>query len=349
MEYRVKKYIDEGFSPERLSVESRDDYEKLVLLSENFEVPDETALEFDEKVANEILSILDAENKIQSESQPAEQIFIQGQYPEPSGESIQIPLWDDKNRNQKIRELLKRNGNNRSLYSKEELLTLAYYTGDVKKEKGQFKDGWYWDFYTPDEVVKSMWQLAYKNGFVALESTSILEPSCGVGRFLRYAPSICNVKAYEIDETSHLIASLLYPMFDVVKDSFESHFYYKTGINSFDNRLDWDKYDLVIGNPPYKFPYTSIYDKKERNIYPEIQSFEQEFIVRGIDALKPGGILVYILPSTLIDNEMSFMPFKELLSKKCKMVEAYRLPEKTFEDTTITTDIVVFKKFSDEQ
>src|SRR6056297_2552024 len=89
--------------------------------------------------------------------------------------------------NSEIRKLIASKGTQRGAYTKNELLYLAQYTGNTKTED-ESSDGILWDFYTPDEIVKICWKLAFKYGFVATSESKILEPSCGIGRFLRYAP-----------------------------------------------------------------------------------------------------------------------------------------------------------------
>jgi SAM-dependent methyltransferase len=245
--------------------------------------------------------------------------------------------------NLEVRDLLDRNGLARHLYTHSDFMLLSQYTGDTKTQ-GDKKDGYIWDYYTNDEAVKLCWRLAYKYGFRPTESTRILEPSCGVGRFLRYAPDYCSVKAFEIDETSFMISKLLYPTFDIVMDSFESMFYIKSGLKKFDYKPVHETFNLIIGNPPYMYPYTSVYKDKEKVVYPFIQSLEQMFVVRGIDSLDPNGLLIFIIPSSIVDNNNTYEDFKKYIASKANMLDLYRLPSGTFKGTDITTDIVVLQK-----
>lgn len=245
--------------------------------------------------------------------------------------------------NKEVRELLSKKGLSRHLYNHADFMLLSQYTGDTKTQEDK-KDGYIWDYYTPDEAVRVCWQLAYKYGFKPTESSKILEPSCGTGRFLRYAPDYCKVKAFEIDDISYKISKLLYPNFDVVNDSFESAFYTKTGLKKFDYKPIYETYNLIIGNPPYMYPYTSIYKDKEKALYPFIQSLEQMFMTRSVDSLEPNGLLIFIIPSTIIDNTGSFDDFKKYIAEKTNMIDSYRLPSGTFKNTGITTDIVVLQK-----
>jgi len=243
--------------------------------------------------------------------------------------------------NQKIKNMLDKKGLDRVLYTKEELLSLASYTNEEIPEYKSINE-YYVNEFTPDEVVRACWSLAYKYGFKITENKKILENSCGIGNFLRYAPKKCKVKAYETNETFYKIAKLLYPDFEIINDTFESSFYYKKGDN-YDLVSVSNEYDLIIGNPPCKKPFDSEYMKKEKQVYPFINSLEEWFIVRSIDSLNKRGLLIYVLPSFCINNTLNDK-FKEELFKKCSMIDSYRLPIDAFESKKINYDIIVLIK-----
>jgi hypothetical protein len=245
--------------------------------------------------------------------------------------------------NKKIRDLIAQKGMNRHLYSRADLILLTQYTGDTKTQE-ESKDGYLWDYYTPDETVKLCWQLAFKYGFRASESRKICETSAGAGRFLRYAPDYCQVTAYEIDEIAYKICTLLYPKFNIIQDSFESHFYIRSGLKGFNYKPVYDTFNLIIGNPPYMYPYTSVYKEKEKAVYPFIHSLEQWFLIRACDALEKNGLLIFIIPSSIVDNNSSYREFKDAMAKKVTMLDLYRLPSGTFKNTDITTDVIVLQK-----
>ncbi|NJL73934.1 MAG: hypothetical protein HC892_01675 [Saprospiraceae bacterium] len=251
--------------------------------------------------------------------------------------------------NRQVRELIEKNGADRSKYSEAELTMLSQYSGHggLKNEyateirEGKIKNfqGFLFEFYTPELVVNKMWGLAYKHGFEGKQGDKVLEPSCGVGRFIKLVPNGCSVTAFEVDRTSYTIAKVLYPRANVNLKSFETEFF--MGSESLGNIVR-NKYNLVIGNPPYG-KYDSPYSVQEQK-HTLATQFDHYFIMRGIDSLVQGGLLIFIIPSAFLQNNNKYNGFKELLSKKAELIDAYRLPENAFDHTAIGTDIIVLRK-----
>jgi type I restriction-modification system DNA methylase subunit len=218
--------------------------------------------------------------------------------------------------------------------------TIQEYTGagGLIKE-GANERGILYEYYTPYPIIEAMWALAYKHGFT---SGHILEPSCGVGRFLRYVdPTLNTVDAYEFSKdnnTSYLIAKACFPWANITFNYFESIFYEgnkRVGAKP--------KYDLVIGNPPYgKFSGLYASNAREGKHF-SAKTYDQYFIQAGLTLLKPDGLLVFIVPSTFLQSGGHEKAKKEI-TEIAKLVDAYRLPEGMFDKTGIMTDIVVFKK-----
>ena len=253
-----------------------------------------------------------------------------------------------------IRKLINKNGLNYAKYTPAELQYLRKYeglggmatSGYVKTlgigEKTNILD----QFYTPDIVIKYMWALAVKFGFDFSKANHILEPSVGTGRFLEYIPNNQKVDAFDIDYYSYVITKLSFPEFNITHASMESLFFQgkrHVGLMNTPKR-----YDLVIGNPPYR-EYASEYSKVKGTEGTEktitlAHTFDQYMIARGVDLLKPGGLLVFIIPNTFLSNNAKYNDFKNQLNEKAELLTAYRLPNDTFENTAIGTDIIVLKR-----
>jgi|GEM_PF-807845 len=216
---------------------------------------------------------------------------------------------------------------------------LKKYSGAGGLEKqGASGRGLLSEYYTPDNVVKKMWGIVRQ--YVETSEAKALEPSVGIGRFVEHAPAGIKFDSYEMNPVSAKIAELLYPGIDVNVGEFQEKF--------IDNKVNrpvknvTPEYDIVIGNPPYG-QYSGRY--KGMGEGQGIAKIEEYFIKRGLDILKENGILVYIVPSSFLKG--AYSTTKAKISNQAKLVDAYRLPEKMFDTTTIGTDIIVLRKEKD--
>ncbi len=221
-------------------------------------------------------------------------------------------------------------------YTQEQLAYVNQYVGfggmwnydeALTKERGLY------EYYTPAEVVAKMVGLAFRYGY---QSGPVLEPSCGIGRFLHYFDPKEKVTGIELDEISSLIAKANFPSYDIRHQTFNSLFVDRRG-----NRQDYRaQYQLVIGNPPYgDFAGKGTQVEKRST---KANTYVDYFITRGLDLLLPGGLLIYIIPSAFLDGKATAV--KTNILAKAELLDAYRLPKSIFTQTDIQTDIVVFKK-----
>jgi hypothetical protein len=241
-----------------------------------------------------------------------------------------------------IRDIVNKKGTDRNQYSADEIAFIQLYEGGGAEKKTRTDKAILTQFFTPMDICEPMWGLAFKYGF-KFQGSNILDPSTGTGRYLKFIPKDAGayVRAYEIDEVTYKIAKILYPDADIRFESFEQMFFKGTrhvglaGVDKF--------YDLVITNPPY-FDYISPFAKLGEKDATGAFTFEMYFIMRGVDVLKKGGLLVYIIPSTFMSNGSKYNEFKEKLAEKCELLEAYRLPNGVFSHTDVCTDIIVLRK-----
>lgn len=244
--------------------------------------------------------------------------------------------------NARIRSLVKEKGTDRGKYSADELALLKLYEG-MGAEKKTSTDARILDqFFTPMDIIAKMWGIAFKHGFT-WSNTKRLEPAVGSGRFLSFIPADASgyTRAYDVDETCATICKVLYPNMDVRHGSFEQEFFKgkrHIGMAGADTQ-----FDLVIGNPPYR-EYVSEYAPLGEKDATGASTFEMYFIGRGVDVLKPGGLLIYIIPNTFLSNSSKYNDFKEKLARKADLIDAYRLPNGVFGNTDVGTDIIVLRK-----
>lgn len=247
-----------------------------------------------------------------------------------------------------IKALIDQKGDDIMKYSESELQLLRTYEGmgGQSQKVTEINLGLLDQFYTPYIVIEKMWGLAFKYGFTFTGKKTIIEPSCGIGRFFEYVPEGHNVIGYEIDKYAYTIAKITFPNFKILNEPFETMFW--------DTKMNIKKpinqtVDLFIGNPPYRdleSKYTQMKDvmgKTEKDLT-EAKTFDQYMLARGIDLLIPGGLLVFIIPNSFLANESAYNSLKNRIAERATLVDAYRLPNGVFTETNIGTDIVVFKK-----
>jgi type I restriction-modification system DNA methylase subunit len=227
----------------------------------------------------------------------------------------------------------------------EEKAFISYFAGYGGLEKyGATGKGLLYEYFTPSEIAKKMWGLAYKYGF---KGGHVLEPSCGIGEFIKYAPEPSMVTGYEINETSAKICRVLFPQSNIQSKYFETLFI-KNNYTVKKNLQGVKKYQLVIGNPPYG-SMGGIYAGMGEKSYTKSNNYIEYFISRGLDLLEKDGLLIYIIGTEVSAGGTPFLaqpmnPVKKSIFEKADLVDAYRLPNGLFETTDVLTDIVVFKK-----
>lgn len=251
--------------------------------------------------------------------------------------------------NKAIEALLQQKGISSSDYTSDEKAFLRKYSGYGGLDKyGKTGKGGLFEYYTPTEVIKKMWALAYKYGY---NNGSVLEPSVGTGEFLQFLKPGIRCVGYDISSVSAQICKILYPHVEVITQPFEQIFI-KNNWTIKDNTENLEKFDLVIGNPPYgdfsivESRYMSGMGEKD-HVRPN--NYVEYFLRRSVDLLKPGGLLIFIVGSQIKAGGILFLDsgpsnVKEYLQQNCEMLDAYRLPDSIFERTGVTSDIIVLKK-----
>lgn len=220
----------------------------------------------------------------------------------------------------------------------QEKYTLERYEGRGSMiNTGKIDEGLLHQFYTPYVITKKMYELASHYGF---NGGNILEPSCGSGRFFKFAPANSNLYGFDLDETNIEIVKALYPNVKSYKQEFETAFLQPPMYSKF-RKLSWlEPMDLVIGNPPYG-NYAGYYSSYMPKVY---NRFEFLFIRLGLQVLKPGGILIYIISQNLMNNGAAYNKMKQDILDIGIFVDAIRMPNGIFANTEVGTDIVIFKR-----
>lgn len=207
------------------------------------------------------------------------------------------------------------------------------------------------EFFTPKFLAEIMYRLAVMHGFVG---GKVLEPSFGGGVFFKVLTeqgvAENNLFGFEIYKPNFDEVRQQFPKAQLFPYNFEFQFakdkkaLLRDGY-AIDQDFDAEAFDLVIGNPPYgahKSPYAYLFDQ---DIQVRAEGF---FIYLALQRLKPGGLLVFVINSLWLLNGEKYNVQKEKIAAIADLIDAYRLPNNIFKgenrDTSIATDIVIFKK-----
>jgi len=182
--------------------------------------------------------------------------------------------------------------------------------------------------YTSRTVINGLWQAVQRLGFTG---GKVLETSAGIGHFIGLQPAalreVSRWQAVELDTVSGRILAKLYPQANVQVTGFQ------------DARIPVNSVDLIVGNVP--FAKDGPTDKR----YPNL-SLHNYFFARGLDLLKPGGLMVAITSDSTMDGGAS-RKAREFFAERADLVGAIRLPNTAFKEnagTEVTTDILIFRK-----
>ena len=182
--------------------------------------------------------------------------------------------------------------------------------------------------YTEPAIIEKMWNLAEQLGF---KGGNVLEPAAGVGHFYGMMPphlsKKSNLTAVEMDKISGLITSHLYP------DA-------QTQIRRFENAaIRNNSQDLIITNVPFGGYDHNDQDYKKMRIH-------DYFFNKGVDLLKPGGVMIAITSKGSLDSSRSTSS-RRALALKADLIGSVRLPRDAFKKNAgadVTTDIIVIRK-----
>lgn len=198
------------------------------------------------------------------------------------------------------------------------------------KQKSKNKFGQY---FTPEQVADFMIDLAN------IQSNSkILEPSCGEGVFLKllHKKGYHKITAYEIDKE-------LSSEFDYVR------------YESFVSANIKEKFDLIIGNPPY-IRWANLEDELKHELlknhlwnkyFNSLCDYLYIFILKSIELLNENGQLIFICPEYWLNTTHSITLRNYMLANGC-FEEIYHFKETPIFDK-VTVSIIIFKFVKSKQ
>lgn len=216
--------------------------------------------------------------------------------------------WKQRERNNKIRELLGEEAYEQAVMS----ANSAYYT--------------------PAYVVDTLWDIAGKLGF---KGGNILEGSAGIGNILGQMPTDMSersdIHAIEIDGTSGGILSLLYPDAKVDIQGFEQ------------TRIPNGSVDLAITNVPFVTGLRVNDTTGDSDLSKKFHNIHDFCIAKNVRKLREGGLGIFISSNGTLDSSKALRDWV-VNEGGSDFIGAFRMNNKTFGGTTVTSDIIVIRK-----
>lgn len=180
--------------------------------------------------------------------------------------------------------------------------------------------------YTSAVVAQAMWGAAQRLGFA---KGRVLEPGCGSGVFLGFAPEGADLVGVELDATTARVAEQLYGARAEVHEGGFEDFAESDG-----------SFDLVIGNVP--FGKVAPYDPRHNRGNHTLHNY---FLVKSLSLTRPGGLVVALTSRYTLDARNPSP--RRAMARLADLVGAVRLPARAFagsSGTDVVTDLLVIRR-----
>jgi N12 class adenine-specific DNA methylase len=179
--------------------------------------------------------------------------------------------------------------------------------------------------YTDAALVQAIWGGVRSLGFTG---GRVLEPGCGSGNFIAFAPPGAKLTGIELDPVTAGIAAALHPGAEIRTESFA------------DARDAESAYDLAIGNVP--FGKVVLRDRRHNAGGHAIHNF---FILKSLHLVRPGGLVVLLTSRYTMDARNPAA--RREIAGLADLVAAVRLPSGAHQraaGTGVVTDLLILRR-----
>lgn len=189
-------------------------------------------------------------------------------------------------------------------------------------------------YYTPQKLADYITKLTLK------DKMKILEPSCGDGSFLRSIKKILNNKKYNIEKIDAIeyIKEESDKSEKIVEDIINANVINDDFYNFYVNCKD--RYNLIIGNPPYiRYQYLTAFQREKQAqvlIKNKMKSNKLInswvfFLVACIELLEKNGTIAFVIPAEIMQVAYA-EDLRKYLSKHLSKINIISFNELLFED-----------------
>ena len=192
---------------------------------------------------------------------------------------------------------------------------------DVKKKNGIY--------FTPPSIIIKHAQILKKH---MKGVKKVLEPSCGSCEYIRvFQSENYDITGIEYDNT----------IYDSIKDDTYTN---TTLIHA--DYLKWetsDKFDLIIGNPPYFVINKNDMPDEYKGYYDGRPNIFIPFILKSLELLTERGILGFVLPASLM-NCLYYDKLRKHINDNFKILDITECSDDKYLDTNQETILLTIKK-----
>lgn len=198
------------------------------------------------------------------------------------------------------------------------------------------------EYYTPSTVAQAVASVVLERLETLPQGPDgtvlALEPSAGIGRFLRYLtdPKLAWLAA-ELSPLSALFLRYLFPRVELKMGSFES--WAAANAANVAGRIG-----LIVANPPYGARGAERVEDPDRTYSGHRKAIYHYFLRRASDLAARGGLGVWLIPMGFLHSRGG--PVAELrrtLLLRQHIAAAFRLPSTLFPGANIVTDLVLMR------
>lgn len=187
-------------------------------------------------------------------------------------------------------------------------------------------------FYTPAGVIDTLWDVARRLGF---KGGNVLEGSAGIGDIIGHIPTDMSqrsdIEAVEIDDVTGNILKLLYPDAKVNIQGFEQ------------TKIPNGSVDLAITNVPFVTGLKVFDDSGDKDLSKRFGNIHDFCIAKNVRKLREGGIGIFITSNGTMDKSDALRTWVTN-EGNADFIGAFRLNNKTFGGTSVTSDILIVRK-----
>ena len=159
----------------------------------------------------------------------------------------------------------------------------------------------------------------------------VLEPSCGSGEYIIQLKEHENMNITGVEKNKTIFDSIKGLKDDklmLINDDFLTH------------DFKWQKYDLIIGNPPYFVMKKDDVDDSYYEYFDGRPNIFILFIIRSLELLNDGGIISFVLPKNFL-NCLYYDKTRKLLAKNYRILNIMECNDKYLETQQDTIILII--------